>query len=440
MTSARKLIESTYFIIFLNLLALIFWNFHVTVFSYIIYLLLFIIIVIVKANRIVLTTIILVSIINFRVVQSPDYINVYINNTKIFIPLTIIALMFAAYDFYKRKKVIVYKNEIFYGLIAILIASLLSSINATNATLLLIIIGILQTLAYVLIFFYVLNIKDENSQNYLAKSILILGVTIALQLIIHYQKIGLIGAHDINWGISNSISMFYLALIPVGMYLYFLNQKRFYILLINGFFFLMMLFMLSRGSYFTTIILLIPFFITSLLIVKSKKQYLLHLMLASIICLSVGAVILWKFDLFSVIIEYFKTISLDGSGRKEIYLYGLSLFKEYPLFGAGAYSGAYYLRQAGLEVSTYHNYLIHALASTGIIGFAAFLYYLITVFKNLISRNVFNICLLFSVLALVIQGLVDNSFFSPIFSVYLALLLPLVNKKAKNIVLVNRVD
>lgn len=83
------------------------------------------------------------------------------------------------------------------------------------------------------------------------------------------------------------------------------------------------------------------------------------------------------FTIFSSMLEK----GLDGSGRMNIYRYGLKQFLEAPFFGNGFYSGEGYVYQFGVAdylvtkpfiPPRYHNTVVQLLASCGIVGLTAY--------------------------------------------------------------------
>jgi O-antigen ligase len=162
--------------------------------------------------------------------------------------------------------------------------------------------------------------------------------------------------------------------------------------------------------------------------------------LTAVFCLITGYLIIRKFELLAPLLDYFRTLNLDPSGREEIFQTGMALFREHWLFGAGSYSGMTYL--APYDLYTYHNYWIHTLATTGVIGLIAFVYYLIMILKSCFVKNRYNILVLFSVLVILIHGLVDNTFYNPKIMLFLSVILPLLvqNKREQIVEIINLPD
>ena len=429
-----QFINSIYFIILVNLLAIIFWYLKEPATAYIIYLVFCIIIILTKANRSVIASLILSAIITYRV-EDESSLAMHEVYAKIFIPLGIIAIVLFVIDIIRRKTRFKF-SLIFFGFLSVLVVNILSFINVEGKDLTYIAtLGILQLLAFVIIYVYLLNTHDNEGKKYISSVALITATAITIELAISYIMLDGLpnkGDNDLFWAVSNTIAMFYLVLIPIGLYNYFRDQKNYYVLLITGFNFFMMLFMLSRGAYLALGILIIPTVITMALIAKDKKRLLIDTFATTLICIIVSYAVGTKLGLLEMLKEYFEEITFfEDNGRKELYIMGFDLFKEYPIFGAGSYSGAYYLKDYSL--GTYHNYIVQAIATTGILGIISLGFFIYSVIKTSLKKNYFNILYLISFLYILIHGLVDNSFYNPIIMIFLACTMPFLEEYHENL-------
>lgn len=434
-----KFLNSIYFIIFINIITVLLWYLEQPLYAYIIYLISFILIVITDANRIVVLTLILNGLIGYREVSTPEYSALYKYNFIIFMPITVIALSLAIYDFfYKRKGNFQFKNEILYGLIGIVLANFLSLVNADHQTIWLICLGIAQTISYVIIFLYFYNVKDNDSVDYLSKSSLIMGLSITAQIIIHiltkYDDFDFF-YFPLGWGNRNTISIMYMAIIPLTFYIYFKDQTKKYALYLVGLYILMILIMISRGAYLTLLLLMVPFFIIAYQRMEDKRKFLKDLGVAGVLLIVISIIFIFGLGIEDIFYDHIinKILAIfELTGREEIYPIGYKLFRKYPLFGAGSYTGAYFLRTInGMSIGSYHNYLIHVIATTGLVGIISFMYYIIKVLKKTLIDDKFNLCILFIILNFLIHGLFDNTFFNPLFMIFLSLVLPLLNEDGK---------
>jgi len=418
-------INSIYFIILVNIIAVVFWYFKEPFIAYIIYLVFCIVIILTKANRVAIASIILSAIIVYRI-NDEATLALHSHYAKIFIPLGGIVLGFFIFDIIRSRTRFKF-SLIFFGFLSLLVANILSLINVRGEELFFIaILGILQLLGFFIIYVYLLNTQEQETKKYVSNVALISATAITIELVISYltlEGIPIKGDNDLFWAVSNSIAMFYLVLIPVGLYNYFKNQKRFYVLLLSGFNFFMAMFMLSRGAYLALGVMIIPTIIIFFMIAKQKKILLIDLITTGVICIIVSFTIGTKLGLVDMIMEYFRDITFfEDNGRKELYTIGWDLFKRYPIFGAGSYSGGFYLKDCNL--GTYHNYIIHTLAATGIVGLISLGYFVYTIIKTSLKKDYFNLLYLLSIIYILIHGLVDNSFYNPIIMLFLAITMP----------------
>ncbi len=220
---------------------------------------------------------------------------------------------------------------------------------------------------------------------------------------------------DFNWAQSNGIAMMALFLIPLNIGLYIKHQKHNFILLgVIGE--VVVLFLtLSKGAYVSLALISIPTFIITWLYAPNRKKLLADLFL-SLLLIGVIAWGITRIDKVSVgIAQYLEAMDARGwfndPARLEIYNKGLEVFKEFPLFGRGTNTTV-----PGLSnpVSHYHNFIIHTLATTGILGALAFGFYLISMVFTCIKKNPYHLMVLMSVLAMMIHGLFDNAWYKPL--------------------------
>lgn len=433
MKKVEQFINSIYFIILVNLIAVIFWYLKQPLITYGIYVIFLIIILFTKANRAAVASLIMSSIIAYQESNS-DYLEFHKIFAMIFIPLGAIVIVLFVIDIIKRKKGLKF-TPIFYGFLSVLIVNILAFINVRGEDLRFIaILGVLQLFGYLVIYFYILNTQDNAGKKYISNVALITATAITIQFLIHYQGLDVISKSDneLSWAVSNTIAMFYLVLIPIGLYNYFKNQKNFLALFITGINSCMMLFMLSRGAYFALALILIPSVVLFIYIAKEKSRFFIDVITTAIVCFIVFFSLGYKLGLFDMVIEYFKNVSFfNDNGRYELYKIGFDLFKKYPIFGAGSYSGAYYLRDRHL--GTYHNYIIQVIATTGILGLISLLYFIYTVIKTSIKKHIFNTLFLISFLYILVHGLVDNSFYNPVIMIFLVLTMPFLEQYHENL-------
>ena len=335
-------------------------------------------------------------------------------------------LPFIIYDVVKQK--INFKNSTLVGMFIVFLSILCSARFAIESSFAL--IGIVQYLSYLIIFSYALIVCQGDSkynQEYIAKVMVFLGVAIAIELSIYAFRIGdlsFIEEKDIQlgWGFSNSISFIYLIIIFFTLYLYLINQKRWYLLLFMILYFYLIVILQSRSVWGIGFIVSFPTF--GWLIYKSENRKKISLVIASVVGVTaiLGVLFVLFSDLFIVVNARFEAQALlNLKDRMPIYYKGMEIFQKYPIYGAGVFTSSYYLNPAGfsemptyLLLNNYHNYLIHTLATTGFVGLGAFLYWLFTIIRKLFKKDDFNIIVLLIMFCMLLNGLVSTTFYEPI--------------------------
>src|SRR5690606_19395009 len=130
MKKITDFINSIYFIILVNLIAVVFWYLKLPLVTYIIYLVFVIIIILTNANRSAIGSLLLSGIIAYQIDEG-DYLEFHALYAKIFIPLGIIVIILFTVDLIKRRKTFKL-TPIFYGLLFLLIGILDIKINKEN--------------------------------------------------------------------------------------------------------------------------------------------------------------------------------------------------------------------------------------------------------------------------------------------------------------------
>ena len=190
--------------------------------------------------------------------------------------------------------------------------------------------------------------------------------------------------------------------------------------------------MLSRGNYLSTAVIAIPLVIMFIYLAKDKKRlfvdFLTIFCIGIVLAITLGA----ELGLIDLLKGYFDDIDfLDGSGRWNLFKKGWELFLEYPIFGAGSYTGAFYL--VDYHVGTYHSYLIQTIATTGIVGLVSLVYFIYVVIKTSLIKDNYNLLFLISFIYILIHGLVDNTIYNPVIMVFIAVTMPYLDKQYENL-------
>ncbi|MDD4000076.1 MAG: O-antigen ligase family protein [Bacilli bacterium] len=423
MKAIRTFINSKYFIIFTLLITLVCWFFETQTPTIIYSTLVVILIIISKAPRINIVTIVFAGLINYRNTS-------YENNVWLLVAAVVVVLPFLIYDLIKQG--FKYKNSIFIAMMLYLFVNIISLVNISSENLHYGLVGVSQTAAYCLLFYYLWNTKEKDDFKKIAQIATYLSVAISIQVLIFLLTYeGQVLNKDIvlGWSATNSLAMTYLVLLPMTIYLYVEDQKRLYLILIIVIDFAIILLTFCKGAYLTILILIIPLLIFATKFIKDKKKF------GKGILLLAGMMVLFIVVLLSIrsiregFINYFSRMGERGwfndQARIGILKYGAEVFKEFPIFGSGSYTAKPYLIAHGYHANLkhYHNYIIQNLATLGIFGLISFGNYIIQIFRKARAHHFYNVSVIFALLAMLIHGMVDNTLHNPIIVLILTIYL-----------------
>ncbi len=118
-----------------------------------------------------------------------------------------------------------------------------------------------------------------------------------------------------------------------------------------------------------------------------------------------------------------------GSGRIQIWKYGIKFFMERPILGYGPENLEVKYKEVGINQDRPHNLIIQMLTTSGIVGtiiyFSAIVVILMTALKTIKIENEIHIISIASVIAYLASAMFGNSMYytSPYFFIFLGLLL-----------------
>lgn len=379
-----------------------------------------------RTKKVVYTTLGLSFLINFRDTSFGfNQISVY--------AIVGILFPFALYSFIKTK--FNFKDLILIAFFVYLGANLLSLITIPHHLLDEGIVGVTQTLAFVYLYMYLHNRKEPNDHEYVAKSYCLFGLTIFLEFMLFVASFK--GNYpwdksiELGWGVTNSIAMVLLMILPIVIYYLLKRPKHLYLVALIIALLTFLILTLSKAAYVALALLFIPFLLFTYFSRTTKKQKIYY-------WASFGMAFVFSLTAYLIatsseqLVEGFKTyiLRMDERGwfndvaRIEIYKYAWDLFKQNPIFGTGSFTAGYYLTlgfNAPL-LKHYHNFIMQMLATVGSVGFLAFCFLIIAMIKKAFSYSLFNVCVLFALLAMIIHGLMDNTFHNPLIMINVTIL------------------
>ncbi|MDD3191811.1 MAG: O-antigen ligase family protein, partial [Bacilli bacterium] len=162
-------------------------------------------------------------------------------------------------------------------------------------------------------------------------------------------------------------------------------------------------------------IIAIPLLVAAIYYAKDRKRLFIDLNIA-LFLIAVIVYSLFRIEKVAIgVVEYLESMNERGwfadEARMEIYQSGWNTFLVYPIFGAGAYSPPFNLTY---EISHYHNFFIQVIATTGLAGLLSFIFFLYSLIKKSMRKQAYATMMILLVIALLIYGLVDHTWFNPI--------------------------
>ncbi|MDD3106224.1 MAG: O-antigen ligase family protein [Bacilli bacterium] len=422
----KKFVDSDLYIIFFSIVCLINWKFHLSYFALSIGIIFLIFIILFDVNRFRMIPLILSIVASLRLNTPNDYLGPALFSAIIIVPLV-------AFDLFRKK--VFYSNQIFIGMIFLLIAMIFSLTNTPDFVTSL--LGVLMMVVYMFLFLYLFNKKSQYDMSstwlYIAKSFTYFGILILFETLIFNFEISTGGflsffnwkEVDLSWANTNYIAMIYLVIIPLTAFWYSQTQKHFYLIIVLLFEFVALVLLISRGSYLAILFSGFPFLIKFFSDVKNKIVFTQKALILMNVFLIILVIIAIPTGIVKDFYQVLNSRGLSLLGRELLYRIGFSVFSRYPLFGGGINSSEFYL-SLGASSVYYHNFFIQTLATIGIIGLLAFAYYLYQMIRQSLLKCNYNNYIFFILLALIVHGLFDTTFYNPLIMILLSIILPLM--------------
>lgn len=345
-----------------------------------------------------------------------------------------VGVMAIVYDIIKNKRFQA-KGALFFSWLFVIVSMVLSLINTID-----IVNSISGMMIYVfMLFFYVyffnVSTSDNTSSIFFSKAILYFTSVTAIMtlIVILYDKniIDNIIKKDINigWSISNNIATYIVFGIPFILYLSLYAKQKFiyyFLVILHS----VVLFMTgSRAGIGGLLILLIPAVIY-ILNNTERKQFVIHLLLAFLLTMPFVFIAIYMNIPEALYNRLFiQKFFFYYDDRRRLLEIATDCFKQFPLFGSGVFSAGHYIQAGGRNVFSYHNIFFEILASLGITGLLAFLYFSASKYLMLLRNiNTFKVLGLMAIVASSIFAFVDTSYLNPIYLYMLFTFLAIAEK------------
>ena len=240
-----------------------------------------------------------------------------------------------------------------------------------------------------------------------------IGILIIFQVGVYYFKdnqfLQLIQSKnlDIGWAKSNQVGIALLATIPLTVYNYF-SQKglRLFHALVFCLQLSAMILTYSRGAVLASLIILVILFISFFVMQGRRYPVVLFFVIMVGFFSTVGYLVR---DNLSTILDVTFRLGLNDNGRIELFQQGWQAFLLYPWTGEG-----FSLSDLGVHsIPYYHSTPIQFLATTGLVGFLAYVVHLsIKYYYVLKQRSLLSFYTLLAYLGVGLYGLIDVTFFT----------------------------
>lgn len=343
----------------------------------------------------------------------------------------IILLLLSKFKFIKPPKALIFAAIfLLIGIISIFISPLSLDLNEQLISL----SYALRFISYLFLGYLIFNLEDTQKNIKITKLFLYSGLIIAVIGLVQFLFLpNLMFLSNEGWDphyfrtVSSLLdpnfagSLFALTLLLIFTHLK--NKKLVFSFIIV---FIALLTTFSRGAYLMFLII----FLTYSTITKSLKNILLTLILA--LTLYLGFLSYTKFVAIPRNIDRTQSAQF----RVSSWNMGWQVFQKSPIIGVGFNSYRFALSKFNIAPdqfiqsrggSSNDSSLLHALATTGILGFIFYILFLTNLFLKSLNNKKDNIIIFCTLLGLVIQSFFANSLFYPHFLLWISLASVLVN-------------
>ncbi len=287
-------------------------------------------------------------------------------------------------------------GKLFFPLVGVCCALFLSGIlsdinNYAHGLIVSITIGPVILIIYTFFSAYIDTPKNFDIKKYLCYVLIILGLTSFAHLGLYRLHMDVLNDHafqlvHLGWGNINNAAT--LILLSIGASWYMITQVKnilpYFIIL----FFLYFGIHLSNSDGVAGICLILTpilaFFAYRRINKYNRPNYLITILIITAGLIIAANILVLYLDVDGLISLFNPDFS--DSSRTILYQEALDLFAKYPIFGAGLGCLTVY-DPLGVMLSNFHSVLFHVLATMGVVGFIAYVFYLVARFKILTENN-----------------------------------------------------
>ena len=343
----------------------------------------------------------------------------YISCVVFFIAVVTTYILMQKFKYKKTFK----KGKMFWFFVLCLVGNCLGGIIGHFALLEFTITLLMSILVYGIYWFFLNFIKDYKK--YIAYCFIFLTLLITFELAVAYIKSGdilyaLQNKYTVTIGIGevNTAAIFMLSGICSCFYLATKNKKDYLYILLALFFDIAVYFTLSRMALLLAAVISVVYFFIILKSSPNKKPMLIGVF--SIIGVVALISIIW-FEKIINLVSYYLNLGFQPNGRSSLWGWCWEQFKNNPIFGigfvtrdpqavAGVYPGMGDATGFGSALVNCHNFFLHYLTCTGVVGLLLSLPYYVKQYTTLFKKfNTFKLFILFNYVAVFISSLFDPS-------------------------------
>lgn len=311
-------------------------------------------------------------------------------------------------------------------LIFVITAMFLSGIGSVNNQLgsyLAYAIALGPTILIVYLFFsmYVEPPKWFSLKKYLCYVFMIIGLNMMLHVMFSHANDKLIKDHlfyELGWANINTPATFMSFAVPAIFYLM-TKSKNFAPYFLALVFLIAGLLLTSSRAALGLVGFSFPFlsFLAYKKMDKSQRKFFLSYLIFALLVLV--ALLIYFINIYKMdyIINYVKENVLDKD-RLSLYKEAIELFKKFPFFGAGlgyASPDPNYAELTYLRSYNFHSTLFHVIATMGILGLLAYIFYFAQRIRILTSEpSTFNVFVLFIFIMFESHSMIDTGEFNAI--------------------------
>ena len=320
------------------------------------------------------------------------------------------------------------KDYLFYSLLAIIGAMLLSLINTPRMDLSWTGIGYQAAITFAYFVVRVTVPSDEDSKKTIVESIIVTGILISFQTI-YMLLYRLSNGQDIafilwmktlsfGWAHSNH----YTSIVNISMLLavyYFCKYRNIKNRVFSIVGLLLFCFVnaitVCRAGYLsiipTLLISVIIYFVYNKKFLKASIKKDVFYLIPFVLSAVVGIIVLLKIGYLQEITAHLKDMGLSDNNRNHVFSIGWEQFLAHPIIGSGAYTSRHFIED-GFNTWNYHNYIIQMLGTCGIVGLLTFLVYLGFSIKRTLNKDLYSAFVGVVILYFLIHGLMDTLYFN----------------------------